>query len=208
MSTLALDPDAGRVPGSPVVPVTPLPASALPLARGWFARLFSLRIRLRPRPRTLRFRCGEGLLFGDSPTLADLQDLARDERLRSVVNLNTEGESEERLSPNVEASWAHALALHHERASFTADQPCGADVERFLHALAHAPRPVLVHSRHGRRAAAMVLIHLGLERGLTGRGAVAAARDLGFACEHEALRRFAEAELDRRVEHGVGSGRA
>lgn len=208
MSTLALDSSAGREPGAAVVAALPVPAGPLPLARGWFARLFSLRIRLRARERTLRFRCGEGLLFGDSPTLADLQDLARDERLRSVLNLNTEGEPDERLSPNVEASWAHALALHHGRASFTADQPCVADLERFLDALARAPRPVLVHSRHGRRAAAMVLFQLGIERGLTGRGAVAAARDLGFACEHEALRRFAEAELDRRVELGHAAGRA
>jgi protein tyrosine phosphatase (PTP) superfamily phosphohydrolase (DUF442 family) len=115
------------------------------------------------------------------------------------VNLNTEGEPGERLSPNVEASWAHALDLRHERVSFAAELPRAGDVDRFLRTLGSLPRPVFVHSLHGRRAAAMVLVHLGLARRVSGADAVRIAQGLGFTCALDSLRRFAESEVDRRM---------
>lgn len=154
---------------------------------------------MKPQKRLVRFQCGDGLSLGCSPTLADIEELARKEGLRSLLNLNTEGEAGETLSPNVEASWAHALDLRHERASFTADLPSVADVDRFLHALGSLPRPVFVHSQHGRRAAAMILVHLGLEQGISGTAAVRAAEGLGITCALDSLRRFAESEIDRRL---------
>jgi len=137
--------------------------------------------------------------IGCSPTLRDLERLARKEGFRSLVNLNTEGEQGEILSPNVEASWAHAYGLRHERVSFDVERPRTSDVDRFLQTLATVPRPVFVHSLHGRRAAAMILVKLGLEQGTSGADAVLAARSLGIACTLDSLRRFAEAEIDRRI---------
>lgn len=163
----------------------------------WFARFFAARARV-PARRAVRVRIGAGLALGGSPSLAQIEDLVRRDGLRSLVNLNTEGEVGEILSPNVEASWAHALDLRHERASFSAELPRSGDVDRFLRVLASLPRPTLVHSLHGRRAAAMILVHLGLERGLTGAGAVRAATDLGITVSLDSLRAFAEAEIDRR----------
>jgi len=154
---------------------------------------------MRRRERLVRFRCGEGLSLGCSPTRADIEDLARKDGLRSLVNLNTEGEPGEVMSPNTEASWAHALDLRHERASFAAEHPLGGDVDRFLQALGSVPRPVFVHSQHGRRAAAMILVHLGLEQRSSGTAAVQAAKDLGITCTLDSLRRFAESEVDRRI---------
>ena len=171
-----------------------------PLAsRDWFSQFFNLRPRTRPRQRLVRFPCGEGLSLGCSPTLADIEDLARKDGLRSLVNLNTEGEPGETMSPNVEASWAHALDLRHERASFAADLPRVGDVDRFLQALGSVPRPVFVHSQHGRRAAAMILVHLGLAQRISGTAAVQAAKGLGITCTLDSLRRFAESEVDRRI---------
>lgn len=171
-----------------------------PLAfRGWFSRFFNLRPRAWPRQRLVRSQCGEGLWVGCSPTLADIEDLARKDGLRSLVNLNTEGEPGETMSPNVEASWAHALDLRHERVSFAADLPRSGDADRFLQALASVPTPVFVHSQHGRRAAAMILVHLGLERRISGAAAVQAAKGLGVTCALDSLRRFAESEVDRRI---------
>ena len=179
-------------------PTDPARARSPLASRAWLSRFFSLRPRARPRERLVRFRCREGLSLGSSPTLADIEDLAR-KGLRSLVNLNTEGEPGEIMSPNVEASWAHALDVRHERASFAADLPRVGDVDRFLRALESVPRPVFVHSLHGRRAAAMILVHLGLEQGISGTGAVLAASGLGITCALDSLRRFAESEVDRRI---------
>jgi len=166
--------------------------------RGWFARLFSLRPRRLAVERLALQPCGEGLYLAVSPTRAQLEGLAR-QGIRAVVNLNTEGETGERLSPNVEASWAHVLELRHARVSFTVEALRSEDVERFLVTLAALPAPVLVHSLGGRRAAAMGLVQLGRTRGLGGAAAVCAARELGLACTLDPLRHFVEAELDRRL---------
>lgn len=193
----------------PPVPVTAVPAfpgassflagARLPMSyRGWFARLFSLRPRRLAVARLALQPCGEGLYLAASPTRAQLEALAR-QGLRSVLNLNTEGEPGEPLSPNVEASWAHALDLRHERVSFTVEALRSEDVERFLVTLAALPAPVLVHSLGGRRAAAMGLVHLGRTRGLGGAATVRAARELGLACSLDPLREFVEVELDRRL---------
>lgn len=184
----------GRTPGLGAVG-----AHSPPAMRGWFSRFFNLRPRTRPRQRLVRFMCGEGLSLGCSPTLADIEDLARKAGLRSLVNLNTEGEPGEVMSPNVEASWAHAFELRHERASFAADLPRVEDVDRFLRALVSVPRPVFVHSQQGRRAAAMILVYLGLELRISGTAAVQAAKGLGIICTLDSLRRFAESEVDRRI---------
>jgi protein tyrosine phosphatase (PTP) superfamily phosphohydrolase (DUF442 family) len=168
------------------------------VSKGWFSRFFNLRPRTQRRQQLVRFPCGDGLSLGCSPTLADIEDLARRGGLRSLVNLNTEGEPSAAMSPNVEASWAHALDLRHERVSFAADLPRVGDVDRFLQVLASVPRPVFVHSQNGRRAAAMILIHLGLEQRIPGTAAVQAAKGLGVTCTLDSLRRFAESEIDRR----------
>jgi len=191
----AVSADGAERPGSMPAPLIP----GRPHSPGWFSRLFNLRTRSRPRERLLRFRYRGGLSFGCSPTLADIEDLIRKENLRSLVNLNMEGEPGELLSPNVEASWAHALDLRHERASFATDLPRATDVDRFLRALESVPRPVFVHSVHGRRAAAMILVHLGLERGISGAAAALEASGLGITCTHDSLRHFAESEIDRRL---------
>jgi protein tyrosine phosphatase (PTP) superfamily phosphohydrolase (DUF442 family) len=200
MSTvISLDPTTGPRAPLHASPTDPARAPSRLASRGWLSRFFNLRSRMRPRERLVRFSCGDGLSLGCSPNLADIEDLARKEGLRSLVNLNTEGEPGETLSPNVEASWAHALDLRHERASLAADLPRVGDVDRFLQALESVPRPVFVHSLHGQRAAAMILVHLGLEQGISGAAAVQAAKGLGITCALDSLRRFAESEVDRRI---------
>jgi protein tyrosine phosphatase (PTP) superfamily phosphohydrolase (DUF442 family) len=198
-SLRAKEPMSGALPPEPATAATsPLVSSGRASGLGaWLARFFAARSRA-PARRAVRLRLAAGLALGSSPSLAQIEDLVRRDGLRSLVNLNTEGEVGEVLSPNVEASWAHALDLRHERASFSAELPRSGDVDRFLRVLAAVPRPTLVHSLHGRRAAAMILVHLGLERGLTGVGAVRAAADLGVSVTLDSLRAFAEAEIDRR----------
>lgn len=164
-----------------------------------------LRDRLGFRPRTtdargpLRvLRASERVFLGRSPGLRDVERLARREGFRALLNLNTEGEPGEVLSPNVEASWAHTFEMQHARAAFTADRPRSEWVDRFLDTLRTVARPVYVHSLGGQRAAALMTIHLALERSLTGPAAVVEAQGLGIVCEPEGLRSFALSEIERR----------
>jgi protein tyrosine phosphatase (PTP) superfamily phosphohydrolase (DUF442 family) len=142
----------------------------------------------------------DSISLGVSPAIRDIERLARKAGFRSLLNLNTEGEPGQRLSPNVEATWAHAYELEHERASIDVATLRSEQVSRFLETLQEIEKPVYVHSLHGRRAKAMMAIHLALERGLGGREALSEARARGLDCELEPLRRFVEAEVDRRAQ--------
>ena len=134
---------------------------------------------------------------GPSPTQAEIEGLARKQGMRALLNLNVEGEPGQVLSPNVEATWAHTFYMQHERLSLDVHFLDAGYVTAFLVRLERIAKPVYVHSRQGRRAAALIGILLAEQQGLSGVEAVLAARSRGLDCGEE-LRPFVEAEVDRR----------
>ena len=144
-----------------------------------------------------RFRFDSSISGGGQLFRKDIDRLAR-EGFRSILNLSEEGEAGQLLSPNVEATWAHANAMEHGRVSVPVDHQQSHSVDRFLKALAELPRPVYVHSETGRRAAALLTIKMALDRRLSGDQALAAAESMGMDCESDALKRFVRAEVERR----------
>lgn len=167
--------------------------------------MLGLRPRRQKQVTTLaHVRYSESVSLGRSPTIRDIEKLAREERFRALLDLDTEGEPEQILSPNVEATWAHAFDLQHERVSIDVDALRSRSVDEFLKTLQRIEKPVYVHSLCGRRAAAMMIVHLALERRLSGSGAVAEGKTLGLDCEIEQLRRFIEAEIDERRSRARG----
>jgi len=130
-----------------------------------------------------------GLAAGTTPTRRDLERLAR-EGFRTVINLNMEGEPGLSMSPNVEASWAHACALAHVRVGVDLEFLGPEHAERFLDAFARAEPPVYVHSHDGRRAAAFAVLAYALERDLDAPTALARAAKDGLTLDSEPLRRF------------------
>lgn len=167
---------------------------------GLFARWSSaLRRKLtRPSHRGLVLhRIDADIVFGSSPSAKEIERLAK-LRMRSILNLNTEGEPGEVLSPNVEASWAETFELQHKRVSIDPALLGSVEVDRFLEALRTIEKPAYVHSLHGRRAAAFMILWLALERRKTGNEALNDARELGIECDSEPLRNFAASEANRR----------
>jgi protein tyrosine phosphatase (PTP) superfamily phosphohydrolase (DUF442 family) len=154
----------------------------------------------RPRlDRSLDLHWYDGqIALGRSPDQRELELLARKHGIRAVLDLDTEGEEGQVLSPNVEASWAEAFELQHRRASIDPGLLRSEDADRFLDELRSIQKPVYVHSRRGRRAAALMILWLAVERHRTGNEAVAEARELGIECESEHLREFAASEANRR----------
>jgi protein tyrosine phosphatase (PTP) superfamily phosphohydrolase (DUF442 family) len=179
----------------------PVPAPLLglvdvkPARRGLIWRLFHRRERVR----SLEVRWFDGeIAFGRSPTVAELERLARRHHLRSLLNLNTEGEVGEVMSPNVEASWAETFELAHRRVSIDTALLKPEDADRFLDELRRIEKPVYVHSHHGRRAAAFLILWLGVEHQRTGNETLAEARELGLECESDALREFCLSVVNKR----------
>ena len=142
--------------------------------------------------------CDDRTSFGKSPTIRDIEMLSRKAGFRALLNLNTEGEPDQILSPNVESTWAHTFEMQHERVSTDLAALGSERVDEFLRALHLIAKPVYVHSLRGRRAAALVTIYLALERRVSGSDALAAEKALGLDCAPESLRRFVVSEVDRR----------
>jgi protein tyrosine phosphatase (PTP) superfamily phosphohydrolase (DUF442 family) len=144
-----------------------------------------------------RRRYDAGVSLGKSPAIRDIERLARKAGFRALLNLNVEGESGQLLSPNVEATWAHAFAMQHERVSIDLGDLRPESVDRFLETLQKIAKPVYVHSLLGRRAAALMTVQLALERKLSGSDALVEAQTLGLDCTLEPLQRFTVSEVDR-----------
>jgi protein tyrosine phosphatase (PTP) superfamily phosphohydrolase (DUF442 family) len=178
---------------------------------GLLARLSGI-LGLRPprkkQPTKLdRRRYGPGISLGKSPTVRDIEKLARKAGFRALLNLNTEGEPGEILSPNVEATWAHTFEMQHERVSIDLEALRPERVDRFLETLRTIAKPVYVHSLQGRRAAALLTVHLALECKISGSDALVRAKTLGLDCALERLQSFTVSEVDRRT-HPGGQARA
>lgn len=171
-----------------------------------WARMLRLRLRRRKQETALdRLRYSDSISFGKSPTIRDIEMLARKAGFRALLNLNTEGEPRQILSPNVEATWAHTFEMQHERVSINVSVLRSECVDRFLETLQRIGKPVYVHSLNGRRAAALMIIHLGLERRLSGDEALAEAKTLGIDRELEQLQYFITFEVDKRA-HACAPG--
>jgi protein tyrosine phosphatase (PTP) superfamily phosphohydrolase (DUF442 family) len=156
-----------------------------------------------------RIRYDDGVSLGSSPTIRDIERLARKAGFRALLNLNTEGEPGQILSPNVEATWAHTFEMQHERVSIDLGCLRSEWVDEFLETLREIAKPVYVHSRRGRRAAALMTVHLALDRRISGDGALALAKTLGIDCALEQLQRFTASEADRRaLPHGPPEARS
>lgn len=161
-----------------------------PGSDGWLAR------RLHPRWHPRASYAG-GISVGESPTIEAIGALARKQGFRAILCLNTEGEPGQVLSPNVEASWAHTFELQHLRVGVDPKRPFSRSVDEFLQALATSARPVYVHSLHGHRAAALLVVHVARTERIAGQAALAKVSALGLDCGSDELRRFALAEADR-----------
>lgn len=148
-------------------------------------------------------RYDERISAGTSPTKDDLQRLARKLGFRAVVCLNQPGEKGAPMTPDVENSWAHAFELEQERVPIDARALWSRHVDRFLEAVQRLDGPIYVHSTGGRRAAALLAIHLGLARGLDGDAALNEARALGLDPADDRLVRSVQEELTRRKGQGL-----
>lgn len=116
----------------------------------------------------------------------DLDELARDGFV-CVVDLRTPSESPGLLTPEQERERLSPLGIEYVPlpiAEYWVDQQV---LHSFHEALCRLPRPLLVHSRTGRRAAVLTLMHMGLMNGWSADRTLELAAQMGFASEGSPL---------------------
>ncbi|MHA6345828.1 protein tyrosine phosphatase family protein [Roseivivax sp. CAU 1761] len=132
-----------------------------------------------------------------SPDRAALR-AAAEEGFRALVNLRTAAERPE-IAPDEEAALAKEaglLYLHHPTTSKALD---AAEVDAFRSALGGLPAPVLVHCHGGKRAAALVLMALGVEQGWSGADTIAQGAARGFDLDGTNVAEFVARYVDDRT---------
>ena len=144
-------------------------------------------------------KLNEQLTVGAQPSEAQLQDL-KAQGFQSVVNLRTEGEDEQPLSPQQEGEKVQSLGLEYLHIPVSPKQMQPAQVDEFRRELAKLPSPVFVHCKSGMRAGAFSMMHMAVENGLTGDECINQAMQMGFECDKPEMKEFVKSYVDSQRE--------
>ena len=129
------------------------------------------------------------------PTRETFHDIAAD-GFRSVVSFQTQGEEQKlRIDEERRAADQAGLAFYHQAVS--GESLDDEVVDRFRTAVSDLPKPVLLHCSSGKRAGAMIMMHLADETGLSGDEALKKAESMGFECDNPKLEAFVKSYVDR-----------
>ncbi len=129
------------------------------------------------------------------PTRETFNDMAAD-GFRSVVSFQTQGE-EQKLLIDEERRVAEQAGLAFYHQSVSGESLDDEAVDRFRTAVSDLPKPVLLHCSSGKRAGAMIMMHLADEKGLSGDEALEKAASMGFECDNPKLEAFVTDYVDR-----------
>ena len=131
------------------------------------------------------------------PSEAEFKTLAS-QGIRTVMNLRTEGEDMQPLSPDAEGRVVEDQGMAYVHLPVSMKSADADLVDRFRQALAEAERPVVVHCKLGQRAGAMVMMDHAIRQGWTGQETLERAKAMGFACANEKLAAFVRDYVDAR----------
>lgn len=144
------------------------------------------------------------ITVGEQPDPKGIESLANS-GFQTVVNLRTPDEEFPKLSIEDERKEVrgHGMVFHHIPVSM--DKMAEEQVDKFSQSLAHSPLPAFVHCKGGQRAGAFSLMHLALERGWTGDQALHIAKQMGFECDNDEMRKFVKEYINE--QRGTKAGR-
>lgn len=137
----------------------------------------------------------EGVIVGAQPSEAELHEMA-EEGVRSIVNLRTDGEEMQEMSPEQEGRKVREMGMEYLHIPVSMDDVGPETVDRFREELDRLPAPVFVHCRLGKRAGAFAMMDLGVRQGMTGDQVLEKAGNKGFECDKKDLIDFVKSYVD------------
>jgi uncharacterized protein (TIGR01244 family) len=140
-------------------------------------------------------RLTDKVTVGGQPTVDDLRQL-RAQGFVAVVNLRTDGEAGQPLSPESEGFAAHEVGLAYHHLPVALPQLDPAHVRCLRDAIQAAPGPVYVHCGAGQRACALSLLAMAAP-GATGVELIARAAEAGLPIQDERLDGFVREQIER-----------
>lgn len=140
-------------------------------------------------------KINDDVTVGAQPTEDELRRLD-EQGYKSVINFRTEGEDDQPLSPDAEGKQVKAQGLDYLHVPVAMGSMENELVDRFRQQYVALPKPVFAHCKSGKRAGAMVMMHLAAEQGMSGEQTLQQAEQMGFECEQEDLRQFVKNYVD------------
>lgn len=135
------------------------------------------------------------LTVGGQPTESEIQTLAKD-GFKAIVNFRTAGEDDQPLSPDEEQREVVAAKMKYLHVPVSMNSMDEGKVDEFRRHLQSLPKPVFAHCKTGKRAGAMAMMHVAVEKGMTGDQTLKQAREMGFECDVPKLEEFVKTYVD------------
>lgn len=140
-------------------------------------------------------KINEQVTVGPQPSEAQLKEL-REEGFKSVVNFRTEGEEDQPLSPETEGEKVKEWGMGYCHLPVSKESMGPETVDQFREKFAELPKPMFAHCSKGKRAGAMVMMHIASEQGMTGEQTLQKAEEMGFECDQPELVEFVKSYVD------------
>ena len=140
-------------------------------------------------------KINDEVTVGAQPSEDRLKELAR-QGFKSVINFRTEGEEEQPLPPKQEGEAVRSLGLQYLHVPVSMKSMGPEIVDGFRQRFPDLPKPVFAHCKSGKRAGAMVMMHIASEQGMSGKQTLEQAEKMGFECDQPELKEFVEQYVD------------
>lgn len=140
-------------------------------------------------------KINDRITIGGQPTAADIEELKR-EGFRTIVNLRTEGEEDQPMSPDEERQAVEDAGLKYVHLPVSSATMGPETVDQFREKLPQLEGPVLVHCHAGMRAGAFTMMATAVDEGWNGEETLKKAEAMGFHCEAPQLRQFVRSYVD------------
>lgn len=132
---------------------------------------------------------------GGQPSEEELQKLGQ-QGFKSIVNFRTEGEEEQPLSPHAEGEKVQGMNMDYLHIPVSMKAMGPELVDQFREQYPDLPKPVFAHCKSGKRAGAMVMMHMAVEQGMSGDQTLQKAKEMGFECDKPELEQFVRQYVD------------
>lgn len=146
---------------------------------------------------TQQMQINEQVTVGGQPSEGDLKKLAAD-GFKTIVNLRTEGEEDQSLSPAAEGEKVRELGMEYVHFPVSRDAMSPELEDEFRQRLPSFTPPVFVHCGSGKRAGAFVVMDKAVKEGWSGEDTLKRAEEMGFECKVPEIKEFVKSYVDSR----------
>lgn len=141
-------------------------------------------------------KINDEVTVGPQPNEAEIGEL-KYQGFRTIVNFREDGEEDQPMVPMQEKEWVVTAEMEYLHLPVSQQGLSVSAVDEFREKYPYLPKPIYAHCASGKRAGAMVMMHMACEQGLSGEETLAKAEQMGFECDKPRLMEFVKSYVNR-----------